>query len=40
MTGMQNKIDYTDEKTKSNSKDIGQLISNRMNNQFSDFVRI
>ena len=40
MTGMQNKIDYTDEMTKSNSKDIGQLISCRMNDQFGDFVRI
>ena len=36
---MQNKIDYTDGMTKSNSQDIGQLISYRMNNQFSDFER-
>ena len=40
MTGMQNKINHTDEMTKSNNKDIGQLISYRMNDQFSDFVRM
>ena len=40
MTGMKNKIYYTDEMAKSNSKDIGQLISYRMNNKFSDIVGI